>query len=322
MKILNGIALLLISLSSFAQGAYAPAHDQEGTTAIHKDSSVFKGWATSCSVIRGLKDIAKPNSDTTSIGFDHSATAKADGHLVVSLGDGGEAVLTFDGTLYNGVGPDFAVFENSFSSTFLELAFVEVSSDGINFFRFPSQSLTDTVVPVGGFGSVNASDVHNLAGKYRSNYGTPFDLDDLAGTTGLDVQKVTHVKIIDVIGTLDSAYASRDSHGRKINDPYPTPFNSGGFDLDAVGAIHMSTVGIAENSIESLNLYPNPCIDYLKVDEEWNRSDYEIIDSRGQLLQMGQVIQGRIDLKLDTKGIYFIHLKGEGKQARAKFFKQ
>lgn len=313
----------MISLSNgFAQGAFAPSHDNEATTAIHKDSSVFRSWATDCKVKRGLKDIADPNSDTTSIGFDHSATAKADGHLVVSLGDGGEAILTFDGSIYNGVGADFAVFENSFNTTFLELAFVEVSSDGINFFRFPAHSHTDTLVPVGGFGDLNATEIHNLAGKYRSNYGTPFDLEDLAGIPGLDIQKISHVKVIDVVGSLDSAFASRDSEGRRINDPYPTPYNSGGFDLDAVGAIHITPVGINENPIQLIKLHPNPCTDYIRLDEEWNGSNYEIIDLRGQLLQSGQLFQGKIDLENASEGVYFIHIKGEGKQARAKFLKQ
>ncbi|MFN6048554.1 MAG: T9SS C-terminal target domain-containing protein, partial [Bacteroidota bacterium] len=47
---------------------------------------------------------------------------------VVSLGDGGIATLTFDPPITNGDGFDFAVFENTFLDTFLELAFVEVST--------------------------------------------------------------------------------------------------------------------------------------------------------------------------------------------------
>ena len=58
------------------------------------------------------------------------------------------ATVTFASPIYNGEGPDFAVFENGFDIDdeydptgvlhFLELAFVEVSSDGENFFRFPA----------------------------------------------------------------------------------------------------------------------------------------------------------------------------------------
>jgi len=49
------------------------------------------------------------------------------------------------------------------------------------------------------------------------------------------------VKVIDVIGTIDPQYASRDSFGNIVNDPYPTPFGSCGFDLDAVGVINQAT---------------------------------------------------------------------------------
>ena len=78
---------------------------------------------------------------------------------VVSLGDGGYGILTFDEPIDNGLGWDFAVFENSFSDDFLELAFVEVSSDGINFFRFPATSLTQDIVQVGGFGNIDANEL-------------------------------------------------------------------------------------------------------------------------------------------------------------------
>jgi hypothetical protein len=69
--------------------------------------------------------------------------------------------------------------------------------------------------------------------------GTPFDLDELSGVSALlNIDAVTHVRIIDVVGSLNDLYASRDSLGNKINDPWSTPFASSGFDLDAVGVIH------------------------------------------------------------------------------------
>ena len=225
MKSIFSFLFGLISLAYYAQGPFAPAVGIDSTSAMYKDSSDFVAWANQCLVYRGFQDIAIAGSDTTSIGTATNAINKADGTGVVSLGDGGSAILTFEGNIYNGAGDDFAIFENSFNDSFLELGFVEVSSDGVNYFRFPSQSLTDTLTPVGSFGAVDPTEIHNLAGKYRANYGTPFDLEDLRGITGLDIQNISHVKIIDVVGTLDSSYASRDSQGRKINDQYPTAFS-------------------------------------------------------------------------------------------------
>ena len=135
-------------------------------------------------------------------------------------------VLEFSDYISDNEGFDFAVFENSFSETFLELAFVEVSSDGINFFRFPSTSLTDSSSNVGTFGNLEATNLNNLAGKYSAGYGTPFDLAELPDTSLLNKQAIQYVKIIDVIGT-NSVYGSFDSNGNKIIDPFPTLHGGG-----------------------------------------------------------------------------------------------
>ncbi len=57
------------------------------------------------------------------------------------------------------------------SSSFLELAFVEVSTDSVHFVRFPAVSLTNPAVQTGAFGTTDARNIHNLAGKYIANYG-------------------------------------------------------------------------------------------------------------------------------------------------------
>ena len=100
----------------------------------------------------------------------------------------------------------------------------------------PSASNSLTSKPVGGFGAVDPTNLDGLAGKYKQGYGTPFDLDLLAGTPGLNVNQVKYVRIVDTVGngtTLDSA-------GRPIDDPFPTT-GSAGFDLDAVGVIHFAS---------------------------------------------------------------------------------
>src|SRR5436190_1349772 len=134
--------------------------------------------------------------------------------------------------------PPLAVFENGFNDTFLELAFVEVSSDGVHWVRFPAHSLTQTTQQIdqadANNSAIDPTDVDGLAGKYRAGWGAPFDLAALTGKPFLDVNQVTQVRIVDVVGCLNPTYASYDSDGRVINDPWPTPFNSGGFDLDAV----------------------------------------------------------------------------------------
>jgi hypothetical protein len=222
-------------------GPYAPAAGQPGSTAIFKDDPGFVQWATGVTVVRGLQEIDNPSLGYASFGTPAMALGRAEGTATdcVSLGDGGWATLSFAYPIPNGLGPDFAVFENSFSDTFLELGFVEVSSDGANFFRFPAVSLTPTDTQVGSFGTLDPTNINNLAGKYRAGYGTPFDLQELAGVSPLlNIDAVTHVRVVDVVGSVQDPYATYDSQNHKVNDPWPTPFDSGGFDLDAVGVLH------------------------------------------------------------------------------------
>lgn len=243
--------IILVTIATgqmWGQGPYAPPAGQPGSTAIHKDSGIFVGWATNCIVSRGYLDIANPSLGRVTAGSPADATGKSGVNGTVSLGDSGVATVTFNGPIFNGPGPDFAVFENSFDGKFLELAFVEVSSDGNNFTRFPAVSLTQDTAQITNAGQIDATNIHNLAGKYKAQYGTPFDLEELKGTPGLDVNNITHVRMVDVVGSIDTNYASYDSQDHKINDPYTTAWNTCGFDMDAVGVIYSSVTGITDNS--------------------------------------------------------------------------
>ena len=47
------------------------------------------------------------------------------------------------------------------------------------------------------------------------------------------------MRIVDVVGTTNAVFATHDSLGNIVNDPYPTVFASGGFDLDGVAALNV-----------------------------------------------------------------------------------
>jgi len=233
-------------------GPYAPPAGVAGSDAVAADNAAFVQWADGGTVSRGRTDITSMASPAAGFGTiaDAFGVADAAGNSslpVISLGDGGSAALTFARPIQDVPGPDFAVFENSFDDTFLELAHVEVSSNGLDFYRFPSVSLTQTTVQVGTFGLVDATDVSNLAGKYRRGFGTPFDLAGMKGLYPLlDTQRITHVRVVDVVGSIGVAFGTRDSLGNLINDPFKTNFSTGGFDLDAVGAFSKLPVDFAE----------------------------------------------------------------------------
>ena len=320
-KILS-IFLVVLPLLSMAQ--FAPSAGQEGTTAMHADSSAFVAWATGCVIERGPQSVDSLELGVTTFGDESMALGRPGGVMdVVSLGDGGIAVLTFDSPICNEEGPDFAVFENAFHNTphcFLELAFVEVSSDGVNFFRFPAVTHVQTEIQLENGSVMDASLIHNFAGKYEALYGTPFDLDDLEDDALLDKNKVSHVRLVDVVGSLDPRYATYDSEGHIVNDPWPTPFWSSGFDLDAVGVIHdVAHHDVSDHHATTLLVYPNPVHEVLSVASEEVLS-MTVFSLSGQ--QMLCSDQNHINVSMLPDGVYLVRVMTTGTTVVDKFIKQ
>ena len=303
---------LLLFITTVAKVQFPGPPGFTGTTALYKDSSAFINWATTCVVTRGYQDIASPSGGYASVGNDTNGTKKANVNPVVSLGDGGIAILTFQSPITNGAGFDFAVFENAFNDAFLELAFVEVSSDGINYFRFPASSNTQTLTQIGPFDNTcDGTKLNNLAGKYRASYGTPFDLQELASQIGLNINAITHVKIIDVVGDINMPYATYDKNNNPINDPYPTAFASGGFDLDAVGVINQLTVGIKENQPleNAITIYPNPVTNVMFVySSDIDIKEMYLTDINGKLISQSN--QSKLILTHVEAGFYLLKISG------------
>lgn len=180
-----------------------------------------------------------------------------DGFAFIGYDAPGSITLGFSVAITNGIGADFAVFENGFTSNYTtgagsvagqlfgELAYVEVSTNGTDFARFPSVSLTEEAI--GQYGTFDPSNVFNLAGKhtnaYGESWGTPFDLELLLSDASalaliqaglLDIYEIHFVRIVDIPG--NGFY--KDAQGNPIYDAWYT-FGSGGFDLEAIGALHV-----------------------------------------------------------------------------------
>ena len=225
---------------------------------------VFVGWAD------GYRDYL-PTSGVD-IGWRNAANAvgpvTGEKFHVVSLGDltasqiaanvaPGQITLTFSRPICNGAGADLAAFENGFvvvpGYTFVELAYVEVSSNGVDFARFPCQSLTQRPEDDDwGYESFDSTDIFGLAGKhanaYGNSWGTPFDLealrvDPLVAAGQLNLNLIQYVRLVDVVGSGDFL----DSQDQPIYDTWET-WGSGGFDVEAVGALHMLMPGDTDGS--------------------------------------------------------------------------
>jgi Secretion system C-terminal sorting domain len=319
------IIVLILSLNLKAQ--YPPAAGIPGTTAIHKDSLIFVQWADSCVITRGFVNIADSSfehssNNHASYGNNAAALGMADND-VLSLGDAGVATYYFQNTLCNGYGFDFAIFENALTDNFLELAFVEISSNGIDFYRFPTHSLTQDSIQIGTYGTVEPTNINGFAGKYKTYYGTPFDIADLDTVANLDVMNIVAVRIVDVVGSIDTAQ-SYDSYGNIVNNMFPTPFNSSGFDLDALGIIHNNVCSSGINDKMDFKMYPNPSSKklYLQM-EELLETTIKITTINGALIFEEKNTSSfiSIDVSFFSTGIYLVQLTNNNNFCIKKFIK-
>lgn len=303
-----------VSLPSDTNQTFDGVIESPGCQAIACNDEGIIGWASTCTITRGYQNIANPVA-VADYGNDNDATGPSTFSTtegVVSLGDGGSAVLTFDQVISNGPGYDFAVFENALNNTFLELAFVEVSSDGENFYRFPSVSNTSTVSQIGNAGSTDATKLYNLAGKYRFGWGVPFDLEELEGYSGLDINNITHVRIVDVVGSIDPEYGTFDKNGHIINDPYPTPFSSSGFDLSGVAVMNgwTPTSVQSHNANLELSIYPNPCHNQFTISNQAGKTAI-LYNAQGKELQRIHISNNNESFGMEhvASGLYFLQIE-------------
>jgi len=300
------VLILTIFAISAVDGQYAPAAGKAGSTAIKSDSSCFVNWASECTVKRGFAQINLPDSGYASVGTANAAIGPALKNGVVSLGDGGSAVLYFNPPIEDQDGFDFAIFENAFLDTFLEFAHVEVSNDKVNWIKFPSVSLTQNTKQVDPFGYTYPEHISNLAGKYKMPYGVPFDLAELKDSL---YYKTTfqYVRITDVVGSINPTLGSKDSKGNMINDPWPTPFASSGFDLDAVGVINQSLIININHIPNNPFCHYNQDIQTLFFAKTLNET-VAIFGSGGNLVFQQKISGSQLDVPQNlSKGIYFLN---------------
>ena len=248
--LINNVLILAcwtMTSSCLFAGTFPPQASVGGSTAIPHDDIEIIGWASSysgydpagsgssCDRGSNLTEIFETPEKTLGPAGNSNGANEGFTLDVVSLGRNGCITLSFDSSIGNGPGWDFAVFENGFFVTlpqfgFLELAWVEVSSDGENFQRF--DGITQASAPVGPFSNImDASDYDGLAGKYVAGFGTPFDLSDLPHDPLVDVNSITHIRIRDIVG--DGSVTDNSNPPRVIFDPFAT-IDSAGFDLDAI----------------------------------------------------------------------------------------
>jgi hypothetical protein len=328
--------LLLLPVLASA-GIFAPPPGQPNSTAVDQDDAAIEAWATGYrDYTPGTNLDAEFQTPEKSVGEAGNSDGANAGVIydIVSLGRGGSITVTFSRPIVNGPGYDFAVFENSFDDTFLEFGRVRVSSDGINFVAFPALSLVPS--PVGGFGSVDATDVAQVAGKYRGGFGTPFDLEQLRDRSGIDLNDVRYVKIADIVG--DGSAANKltpaslayylgvgeaelpgalvtlaENAPAAIYDVYPT-IGSAGFDLDAVAVMNAAPIPVeldvdsfdANNEIDPDSTANIPVTVFTTRIADGDSIDFDASDIRTSSLKFGNgqasAVSGPFRVDLDSDG--------------------
>jgi hypothetical protein len=215
--------------------------------AIPGSSSQFVEWA---GAIDASRTYFAPRGNTTISATGVNSLGDLDASQIANGDSPGYITVTFPHGIRDQLGADFAVFENGFTfgspnGLFAELAYVEVSSNGIDFARFPS--ISTNTGPVQGsppFAGYDMSNVYNLAGKHAANFGTPFDLSELLTNSlviggNVDLANIQYVKLVDIPGS----GAFHDSAGNPILDNWLTSASTAGYDFrlgtsNGVGVIH------------------------------------------------------------------------------------
>lgn len=179
------------------------------------------------------------------------------GSHVLTLGSGGDVTLGFDVTITNGPGADFVVFENGFEfngQIYPEMAMVEVSTNGVDFARFPIRydgpqgpfasvfelldwgvysGLTGAIPPLANVDTNTLDPFNPVEGG-----GEAFDLDDLSDhplvhSSLVDLNQIHYVRLVDLVA------------GQELDFRLVPVWDSGGpdgnADIDAVAVIHDTT---------------------------------------------------------------------------------
>ena len=127
--------------------------------AIENNSSLIQAWAKSVEeYVIGENVLPIWQTPNEALGFAEGAAAN-----IVSLGEGGSIILGFEPPIYDDFGADFAVFENATIEGFLELGYVEISSDGEHFARFDHAYLGE--LPRDTFALLDPKEIGGFAGR-------------------------------------------------------------------------------------------------------------------------------------------------------------
>jgi len=120
------------------------------------------------------------------------------------------------------------------------------------------------------------------------------------------------VRIVDVVGSINPLYGTTDKNGHLINDPYPTAFNSSGFDLSGVAVMNGWTPTAVNNYQQEISVmaYPNPCQNVLNVNNVTVNEPVSLFNAMGQQIWNGmtQDTYFQLDMQSYPAGVYMLQV--------------
>jgi hypothetical protein len=257
--ILNSLSAIAVLVSIGAEASAGliysgPTETTHGIDpAIRSTDSRFQEWANL--IDSNLTHFAPRGSTVINQSGGFNSLGDLSAAQIAAGESPGYLTVQFPHGIRNGAGHDFAVFENGFSfgtnssgvpGLFAEFAYVDVSSNGVDFARFQSISLnTGPLTGSGAFAGFDVTQVYNLAGKHAAGFGTPFDLSELSTNSlvaggQLDLDNIQYVRLFDIPG--NGSYT--DSQGNPIIDNWLTS-GGGGFDFRVGPGVGVGVLNVA-----------------------------------------------------------------------------
>lgn len=241
----------------------------------------------------GTADLDPSSTNTNNI-----TTNNGPGIYIVKLSDSGNHIWSkaLTGTVYGGERSGSCIVTDINGDVYVTGHFTTTVDFN------PSQNLADTFNLSAGGSSVNNTDAYILKLDSSGNFSWATNM----GTTGIDRGK--SIVVDDSFNIYSTGYYA----GTVDFDP-----GNGISNLTSVGSTDIYiqklsqniNVGITQNNLSSIKIYPNPTQNQLIIDSNQKITNVTIINISGKVLKTVTNIKPRINVSNLNKGVYFIRIK-------------
>lgn len=95
-----------------------------------------------------------------------------------------------------------------------------------------------------------------------------------------------------------------------------------GICVDTSDCVNITLTSIENNSIQNLEVYPNPATSLIQIVGDFNQATYTIYSVNGQLIDKSSLTNSNINISELDNGVYFLEIEDKNKRSFTKFVKQ